>query len=137
MTLAFELSNYLLRQLSHSWPIIVSLKKGIYLSAIYSNEHVTTGLCWALTTFDIWQQFPAFFQFHIRMSTSISFMLILPQFPLHLIICWWHFHCTMTVNFPNPCTRYATEIVSFRGYQTPGFELHLPISRWEPEISRF
>ena len=40
----------------------------------------------------------------------------LPKFPLHLIICWWTFHCTWTMNLSNPCTWCATELDYFRGY---------------------
>jgi len=42
--------------------------------------------------------------------------LILPKFPFHLIICWWTLHCTWTMSLPNPSTRCATELDSFRGY---------------------
>ena len=33
-----------------------------------------------------------------------------------LMICWWTLHCTWTMSLPNPCTRCATELNSFRWY---------------------
>ena len=45
-------------------------------------------------------------------TSNFSDLLILPHFPLHLIICWWTLHCTLTMSLPNPFITWATELDS-------------------------